>query len=101
MAVAEAPRRPDQTVGRHDALRAAGWADEPRSTGVGLVVLDLISGSEGDEALATSFGDHQAIHFLRQSLGDADDDGGDGHPEGSGSRDALVPHRRSAGTGHP
>lgn len=73
----------------------------PDRRALALVVLNLISGSEGDEALATSFGDHQAIQFLRQSLGDADDDGGDGHLEGSGSRDAHVPHRRSFGTGHP
>lgn len=67
-----------------------------------LVVLDLIGGSDGDEALAERFGDHEAVAdgaaylagfavqalalqrrepvsatvmFLRQSLGEGDDDG--------------------------
>ncbi len=77
----------------------------PDRRAMALVMLDLISGSEDDEALATRFVDHEAvaagaaylagyavealalqrgepisatIQFLRQSLGGADDDGGDG-----------------------
>jgi hypothetical protein len=85
-----------------------------------LVMLDLIGGSESDEALAERFGDHEAVAagaaylagfavealalqrrepvpatvaFLRQSLGEGDD-GGDGL---GGVREPRRPHPAPGG----
>lgn len=90
-----------------------------------LMMLDLIGGSDRDEALAERFGDHEAVAdgaaylagfavealalqrrkpvlstvmFPRQSLGEGDDDG-DGLGGGAGTATPAYLTGRSGGTG--